>query len=281
MMAGMITRILDRPPPRAQDPPRPGARKSGVTEPAGASTPAALRPAVVGPAVATVARLGGCRLRRPARHRYPVAAEWLQALLDLEEPPELARPPECLPGGPSAHPTHVGRQPTLGSAPDSREDPEAGHRDFPVADLAHVPRQPHPEPGLRGLLHRPTVTFKVLFVFVDLAHHRRRVVHCKVTDAPTAAWTAQQIVEAFPWETAQRYLLRDRDAVYGVVATLVLGARLARLRALPGGQAFGAFGDYTVERMAALTGSRRELVTGVLTEECERLYEKARITVNG
>jgi len=63
----------------------------------------------------------------------------------------------------------------------------------------------------------PTVTFKVLFVFVVLAHHRRRVVHCNVTDAPTAAWTAQQIVEAFPWETAPRYLLRDRDAVYGVV----------------------------------------------------------------
>ncbi len=63
----------------------------------------------------------------------------------------------------------------------------------------------------------PTVTFKVLFVFVVLAHHRRRVVHCNVTDAPSAAWTAQQIVEAFPWETAPRYLLRDRDAVYGVV----------------------------------------------------------------
>jgi putative transposase len=63
----------------------------------------------------------------------------------------------------------------------------------------------------------PTVTFKVLFVFVVLAHHRRRMVHCNVTDAPTAAWTAQQIVEAFPWDTAPRYLLRDRDAVYGVV----------------------------------------------------------------
>jgi putative transposase len=63
----------------------------------------------------------------------------------------------------------------------------------------------------------PTVTFKVLFVFVVLAHHRRRMVHCNVTDAPTAAWTAQQIVEAFPWGTAPRYLLRDRDAVYGIV----------------------------------------------------------------
>jgi putative transposase len=63
----------------------------------------------------------------------------------------------------------------------------------------------------------PTVLFKVLFVFVVLAHDRRRVVHVNVTDTPTAHWTAQQLVEAFPWDTAPRYLLRDRDAVYGVV----------------------------------------------------------------
>jgi putative transposase len=61
----------------------------------------------------------------------------------------------------------------------------------------------------------PTMTFKVLFVFVVLAHHRRRVVHFNVTENPTAEWTAQQIVEAFPWDTAPRYLLRDRDGVYG------------------------------------------------------------------
>jgi transposase InsO family protein len=63
----------------------------------------------------------------------------------------------------------------------------------------------------------PTVTFKVLFVFVVLAHERRRVLHINVTDTPTAQWTAQQLVEAFPWETAPRYVLRDRDAIYGAV----------------------------------------------------------------
>jgi transposase InsO family protein len=62
-----------------------------------------------------------------------------------------------------------------------------------------------------------TVTFKVLFVFVVLAHHRRRVIHINITGAPPAQWTAQQLVEAFPSETAPRYLLRDRDAVYGVL----------------------------------------------------------------
>ena len=61
----------------------------------------------------------------------------------------------------------------------------------------------------------PTVMFKVLFVFVVLAHDRRRVLHINVTDAPTAQWTAQQLVEAFPWETAPRDLLRDRDASTG------------------------------------------------------------------
>jgi tRNA(adenine34) deaminase len=65
------------------------------------------------------------------------------------------------------------------------------------------------------------------------------------------------------------------------VATLVLGARLADLRRLPTGGAFGAFGGYTVERLAALTGSRLEVISGILTTECEDLYRGARITVGG
>ena len=61
----------------------------------------------------------------------------------------------------------------------------------------------------------PTVWFQVLFVFVVLAHDRRCVLHFNVTAHPTAAWTAQQILEAFPFETVPKYLLRDRDAIYG------------------------------------------------------------------
>jgi len=60
----------------------------------------------------------------------------------------------------------------------------------------------------------PTVTCKVLFVFVILAHARRRVVHFNIAEHPTAQWTAQQVVDAFPWEEAPRYLLRDRDRIY-------------------------------------------------------------------
>jgi len=61
----------------------------------------------------------------------------------------------------------------------------------------------------------PTVSFKVLFVLAVLAHHRRRVLHFNVTQHPTSRWTGRQIIEAFPWDTAPKYRLRDRDAVYG------------------------------------------------------------------
>ena len=61
----------------------------------------------------------------------------------------------------------------------------------------------------------PTATFRVLYVFVVLMHERRQVVHFNVTEHPTARWTAQQIVEAFPWDSAPRHLIRDNDAIYG------------------------------------------------------------------
>jgi len=61
----------------------------------------------------------------------------------------------------------------------------------------------------------PTVSFRILYVFIVLAHERRRVVHFNVTEHPTAEWTAEQLVQAFPWDTAPRYLLRDRDRIYG------------------------------------------------------------------
>jgi hypothetical protein len=61
----------------------------------------------------------------------------------------------------------------------------------------------------------PTVQCRVLFVFIMLAHERRRIVHVNITEHPTAQWTAQQIVDAFPWDTAPRFLLRDRDSIYG------------------------------------------------------------------
>ena len=61
----------------------------------------------------------------------------------------------------------------------------------------------------------PTATFRVLYCFVVLCHERRRIVHVNVTANPTEHWTAQQVVEAFPFDAAPRYLIRDRASIYG------------------------------------------------------------------
>ncbi len=61
----------------------------------------------------------------------------------------------------------------------------------------------------------PTIRFQILYVFLVLAHDRRRILHFGVTAHPTAEWTAQQLRNAFPWDTAARYLLRDRDRIFG------------------------------------------------------------------
>jgi putative transposase len=61
----------------------------------------------------------------------------------------------------------------------------------------------------------PTATFRVLYVFIVLSNVRRRIVHFNVTHSPTPFWIGQQIVEAFPWDTAPKYFLRDRDGKYG------------------------------------------------------------------
>jgi len=98
-----------------------------------------------------------------------------------------------------------------------------------VAKYLERPRKP-PSPTWRTLLDNhlkqlvstdsfvvPTVNFRILFVFVVLAHYRRRVIHFNATAHSTSEWTAQQIAEAFPWDSAPRYLLHDRDSLYADV----------------------------------------------------------------
>ena len=63
----------------------------------------------------------------------------------------------------------------------------------------------------------PTATFRLLYVLIVVRHERRRIVHFNISESPTAAWTAQQVVNAFPYDTAPKYLLRDRDSIYGEV----------------------------------------------------------------
>ena len=61
----------------------------------------------------------------------------------------------------------------------------------------------------------PTVTFKMLFVFIVLEHSRRKIIHFNVTNSPSAVWTGQQIIEAFPYDTAPKHLILDNDSIYG------------------------------------------------------------------
>ena len=79
----------------------------------------------------------------------------------------------------------------------------------------------------------PTVTFRMLFVLVVLAHERRRIVHVAVTDHPTAAWTAQQLRNAFPGHEAPAYLLHDRDTVFAGVANTIAAMNIQAVRTAP------------------------------------------------
>jgi hypothetical protein len=71
--------------------------------------------------------------------------------------------------------------------------------------------------GAMDFLVVPTINFRLLFVLVILRHERRRLISLSVTDHPTAEWIARiarQITEAFPWDQAPQFLIRDRDASY-------------------------------------------------------------------
>ena len=61
----------------------------------------------------------------------------------------------------------------------------------------------------------PTIRFQVLYIFITLGLERRRLIFANVTTNPTAEWLAQQVVNGFPWDTAPRFLIRDRDRAYG------------------------------------------------------------------
>jgi hypothetical protein len=93
----------------------------------------------------------------------------------------------------------------------------------------YLPWRPKaPSPTWRSFLHNHmhdtaavvmfvviTARFQLLYALVVLGHERRKVIHFDVTQNPTQVWLARQITEAFPWDTAPRFLLRDRDASYG------------------------------------------------------------------
>ena len=127
----------------------------------------------------------------------------------------------------------------------------------------------HPSPTWRAFLASPardtaavdfflvpTLTYRLLFAFVVLRHHRRELLHFHVTDQPTAVWTARQILEAFPHETAPRYLLRDRDAIYGERVTRCLANMGIR--------------DVIIAPRAPWQNAFAERVIGSIRRECRR-----------
>src|SRR5712691_11195078 len=81
-----------------------------------------------------------------------------------------------------------------------------------------------PDIAAMDLFVVPTIGFKLLYGFVIVRLHRRDLVWINVTTNPTAEWVARQITEAFPWDGAPRYMIRDRDRIYGTVVTRRLPA---------------------------------------------------------
>jgi hypothetical protein len=102
-----------------------------------------------------------------------------------------------------------------------------------ITAVANVPRQPGRADNGDRFLRGPTVTYRVLFVLVILAHDRRRIVHVAVTDHPTAAWTAQQLRNAFPENRAPGYLLHDRDTVFTDVASTIRAMQIHEVVTAP------------------------------------------------
>ena len=100
----------------------------------------------------------------------------------------------------------------------------------------------------------PTIRFQVLYIFIILGLERRRLVFANATTNPTAQWLAQQVVNAFPWDTAPRFLIRDRDRAYGLdFSARVRGLGIRELR--------------TAAR-APLMNAFAERVIGTLRREC-------------
>src|SRR5216684_3403886 len=119
----------------------------------------------------------------------------------------------------------------------------------------------------------PTVTYRLLFVLVLLAHDRRRIRHVAVTAHPTAAWTAQQLRQAFPWDEAPRYLIHDRDHTFDGLRATANAMRIEEVLTAPRAPWQNPF----VERF--IGSARRECFDHVivLNEAGVRsYYEKAR-----
>jgi len=161
-----------------------------------------------------------------------MASSGLQSVLALEVPAQDAGSAKDRAGDSRSDPPHVPREPDLGRATAPRIQSELRLLGYTVAEATvskYIVREKKPPSQTwRTFLDNhveclasidfftvPTATFRVLYCFIVLCHERRRIVRVNVTANPRERWTAQQIIEAFPCETAPRYMIRDRDAIYG------------------------------------------------------------------
>ena len=179
------------------------------------------------PPVSGLDGLGASAGDRGAGDSCRVAPSRSPPVLDVEEPSPHGSP-TCLAGGPESDSHRVADQSAVGCASHPRRTAEGGHRrlsghrgevhDPPpppaLPNLEDVPGEPrrtdHSRRFLRGTDgHVPPAPGPDI-----LAHERRGIMRIAVTDHPIAAWTAQQLREAFPWSSAPRLLLRDRDQAF-------------------------------------------------------------------
>jgi len=108
--------------------------------------------------------------------------------------------------------------------------------------MKRAPRNPEPVKRWLAFLHNhreaiaamdfftvPTLRFSVLYCFFVISHDRRRILHFNVTEHPTSLWIAQQLREAFPFESAHRFLIFDRDAKFGLEVSAAIRSMVCRV----------------------------------------------------
>ena len=108
--------------------------------------------------------------------------------------------------------------------------------------------------GAMDFLVVPTVGFRLLFVLVIMRHKHRRLISLSVTAHPTADWVAHQITDAFPWDEAPEYMIRDRDGCYGQAVTKRLAGMGIR--------------DHPIARRSPWQSGHAERLIGSIRREC-------------
>jgi hypothetical protein len=183
----------------------------------------------VGLALTFVERLAIGAADGQAGDCHRVASPGISALLEMEKS-AWQWPPGGISGSSHSHPSNERRQPALGSVSHSWGIAEDWNRSV-SSDRGQIQvrhRKPPSQTWQTFLRNQtkdfvsidffvvPTITFQLLFTFVILSHDRRLLVHFAVTANPTAEWIARQLLQAFPWDHAPGYVLRDRDRAYGL-----------------------------------------------------------------